>query len=370
MKYDTKMSLADLGLNAFFEAQMRDHEFPGGSLARVVAEYKEAYRVRGVNGEFLARVTGKHRFIATTREDYPAVGDWVSIEELPEEMAIIWGILPRKTLLKRKRSLSRKTTVSDGFKQEEQIIAANIDSAFIVESLDRDYNLNRLERYLVLVTEGNITPVIILNKADLIPQAELELRVSQIQGRLGSIHVIATSVIKDQGLDELRRYIETGKTYCFLGSSGVGKSSLINKLLGTEEIKTRAISLSVERGRHTTTTREMYFLETGGIVIDNPGTREVGITNADTGLNTVFNEINRLSRKCKYSDCSHSNEPGCAVLRAVAEEQIDRDQYDNYIKLKAESAFYSLTDVEKRNKDRKFGQFLKKAKTSLKNSYE
>ncbi|MDD5639353.1 MAG: ribosome small subunit-dependent GTPase A [Candidatus Pacebacteria bacterium] len=322
----------------------------GHSIARVIAEYKETYRVKDTNGEYPAKITGKQIFNAVKRKDYPAVGDWVVITIPDKEMAIIHEILPRKTILNKKYSN----------KQDVQIIATNIDIAFIVESMNRDYNLNRFERYLVLINEGNIKPAIILNKIDLISEAELNLRIKQIKDRFSNIDVIPTSTITEYGLNELINYIEKGKTYCFLGSSGVGKSSLINKLLGKNKIKTKEISNIKDKGKHTTTAREMYFLENGGIVIDNPGTREVGITTANIGIENVFDEIIALSKNCKYNNCTHTHESNCAVLKAIKEKVLDKEKYQNYIKLKKETEHYEMTDVEKREKNRKFGQFVKK----------
>lgn len=343
------ISLEDLGYNDIFESERNRLKLMGYPAARIITEYKEAYRVKSVDGEYLAKITGKQMFTATKREDYPAVGDWVVIEKLPKEKAIIRGILPRKTILKKKYS----------DKQENQIIATNIDIAFITESVDRDYNLNRFERYLVLAREGNILPAIVLNKVDLISDAELKSKINELKNRFKNIEIIPTSIITEQGLNELRDYIVKGKTYCFLGSSGVGKSSLINKLIGKNEIKTKEISFSTGKGKHTTTAREMYFLENGGIVIDNPGTREIGIADFEMGIESVFDEINSLSKDCKFSDCTHLHEPGCAVLKSTEEGKINKDKYINYIKLKKESDFYKMTDLEKREKDRKFGQFIK-----------
>jgi ribosome biogenesis GTPase / thiamine phosphate phosphatase len=349
-------SIEDLGYNKFFESARKRMGFSDYSIARVVAEHREAYTVRNIHGEYFAKITGKHMYTAVGREDYPAVGDWVAIAELEENRAIIRGILPRISILQKKYSN----------KQASQIIATNIDIAFITESMDRDYNLNRIERFLVLAEESKIKPVIIFNKIDLISEDELNFRMSQIKNRFHSVETISTSTITKQGLANLEKYITRGKTYCFLGSSGVGKSSLINKLLGQDEIKTREISVSIERGKHTTTAREMYFLENGGLLIDNPGTREVGIAGSDKGMENVFDEISLLSQNCRFSDCSHTNEPGCAVLKALNEEVLDRDRYANYMKLQKESEFYKMTELEKREKDRKFGKFIKKALQELK----
>lgn len=351
-----KVTLEDLGYNEFFKSSQKSLGLINYPVARVVAEYRGLYKVKNCEGEFFAKVTGKHMFAAVKREDYPAVGDWVAIDVLPENKALIRGILPRKTILKKKYSN----------KQENQIIATNIDTSFIVESMDRDYNLNRFERFFVLAIEGNIAPVMVLNKIDLISKVELDTRIKQIQSRFTSVTIIATSTRVEEGLDDLRSHIKMGKTYCFLGSSGVGKSSLINGLLQKDEIKTREMGLVTGKGKHTTTTREMYFLENGGLVIDNPGTREVGIADSEIGIEMVFNEISHLSKECKYSDCTHMHEPGCVVRKAVENEKLDKDKYTNFIKLKKEAQFYKMTNVEKREKDKKFGKFIKKAKDTLK----
>jgi len=350
------MELEDLGYNDFFESKRKSLELMNYSIARIIAEHKELYRIKNVNSEYPAKITGKQIFNATKREDYPAVGDWVAITMPDKEMAIIHEILPRKTILNKMYSN----------KQDIQIIATNIDIVFVVESMDNNYNLNRFERYLVLANEGKIKPVIILNKVDLISVEELDSKINQIKDRFNNIDIITTSIITEQGLEELINYIEKGKTYCFIGSSGVGKSSLINKLLNKSEIKTKEISDSTGKGKHTTTAREIYFLENGGIVIDNPGTREVGIADASSGIENVFDEIVSLSENCKYADCTHTHESGCAVLKAVGTKQLDEDKYLNYIKLKKESEFYEMSDAEKRGKDRKFGKFVKKSLEQLK----
>jgi len=349
------ITLEDLGFNSYHKNGTGDLDLSKYTIARIIAEYKEAYRVRSINGEYLAKITGKQVFLSEKREDYPAVGDFVLIDELSGGKAVIRKVLPRKTVLKKKYSS----------KEENQLIAANIDTAFIVESPDRDYSLNRFERFFVIAKVGGINPVIILNKTDLISEAELYAKTTEIKERFGDINLLLTSTVTEMGLDELEKYIVRGKTYCFLGSSGVGKSTLINKLLGKNEIRTMEISKSTGRGKHTTSAREIYFLKNGGIVIDNPGTREVGMGDSAAGIEDVFDEIILLSQKCRYTDCTHINEPNCAILEALKAGTMDEDKYLNYLKLRKETEFYEMNQVERRAKDRKFGKFIKKAKDEL-----
>jgi ribosome biogenesis GTPase len=350
------ITIQDLGYGPFFESNrigMGLDEFP---VARVISEYKESYRVKNDCGEYPAKVTGKQIFNAFSRENYPAVGDWVAINELNKEQAVIQALLPRQTVMKRKYS----------GKNETQIIAANIDVAFIIESVDRDFSLNRFDRYFALAREGGILPAIILNKIDLISHEELNSKTTKIQERFKDIVFIPTSVVTAEGLDQFRVHLEKGRTYCFLGSSGVGKSSLINKLLGRTATRTGDISSYSGRGKHVTTSRQMYFLEGGGMIIDNPGMRELGMTNADTGIDAAFDEISSLAEMCKYSDCTHINEPGCSVLSALKSGNLDAGKYENYLSLKKEAAFYEMTESERRKRDRKFGKFFKKRKKDFK----
>jgi ribosome biogenesis GTPase len=366
-----KIKIEDLGYDALFESSRHKLKLDGFSVARVVIEYRGAYKVRSANGEYLAKITGKQMFSASSREDYPAVGDWVAITELNAERAVIHGVLPRRTIIKRRYGDRNKA----GEKNETQIIAANIDVAFVVESVGRDYNLNRFERYFAIANDGGVKPAIVLNKIDLISKEELDLKMAQLKNRFSDIDIILTSAITNEGLNELKARISRGKTYCFLGSSGVGKSSLINKLLGENIIRTEDISFATGKGKHTTTNREMYFLpalrslgegaENGGIVIDNPGMREVGITDVGAGIDSLFDEITILAKQCKYIDCTHTNEPGCEVLLALRSGKLDEDKYSNYIGLKREAEYYGMTELEKREKDRKFGKFVKKAKKEL-----
>ncbi|MFA5291266.1 MAG: ribosome small subunit-dependent GTPase A, partial [Candidatus Paceibacterota bacterium] len=321
------------------------------TMARVIAGYKGAYKVKNSTGEYLAKITGKQMFEALSKEDYPAVGDWVEIVMADKENAVIQKILPRKTIIKRKSNN----------KNETQIIATNIDVAFVVESVDRDFSLNRFERYFALAENGGVKPAIILNKIDLLSAEGLDQKITELKNRFPRLDIIKASAVNNKGLDELKGYISKDKTYCFLGSSGVGKSSLINKLLNQTAIKTDNISSYSGRGKHVTTARQMYFLENGGVVIDNPGMREVGLTDVGKGIDTFFDDIAGLAQKCQYADCTHTHEPGCEVVGAVKSGTVDKDKYSNYLNLKKEAEYYEMNDVEKRKKDRQFGKFKKNA---------
>lgn len=336
--------LRQLGYDDYFEFAKNDLGFATSQVARVTARHRDAYTLRNNSGEFYAHISGKMLHNALSTDNYPVVGDWVIITELPEHEAVINDILPRKTVLE---------LPSAG---RGRIIAANIDTAFIVGSVDRDFNINRLERYYILVSSANIKPVIILNKTDLVTQEELADKISRISDRIRNTDILSVNTVNDDGFHTLLDYIQPYMTYCFLGSSGVGKSTLINRLLGVDEIKTGTINEKIMRGRHTTTRREIHIIPIGGIVIDNPGLREISVV----GTDSLSDEINVLSMLCKFTNCTHVNEPGCAVLPAVDEGRLDRDHYFNYLKMKKEKDFYDMTAYQKHVKDRKFGQMVKK----------
>lgn len=348
--------LATLGYNQFFEDSRLNLGIGVECIARVVAEHRGAYEIINLDGEFPAVVSGKLMLIASRREDYPAVGDWVVIKENTDNEKIIETILARQTLLRKKYS----------GKDEAQLIATNVGVAFIVESLDRDYSINRFERYIVLAREGDVRPVIILNKTDLIADDELDERVYQLKKRFTGVDVICTSTLTEAGVTDVSNFIMAGTTYCFLGSSGVGKSTIINKLLDQDIIDTKDIGVKTGRGRHTTTARQMYFMASGGIIIDNPGSRAVGIVGFSDDTKEVFIDINKYSKNCRFKDCKHINEAGCAVLGAIGSGDIDTMQYENYQKLRKETEHYEMSAYDRRQKDKKFGKLIKNAKDDLK----
>ncbi len=351
------MKLEDLGYNNTLEKFRIDNNLNGFEIGRVITEHKERYIVKTVNGEFDAEIIGNMRFTAKSRIDFPAVGDWVALTTFEPDFAVIHQILPRFSTIKRQ---------AVGQFAEIQIIATNIDCAFIVQAVDRDFNVNRLERYLTICNSSKVEPVIILSKTDLIDEVRLNEIVKNIHARIKNTPIIAISNETKSGYEEIFKFIEKGKTYCLLGSSGVGKSTLMNKLSGKTIMKTDAISLNTNKGRHITSHRELIVLENGGILIDNPGMREVGIADSASGLEITFDRIVSLSHNCRFKDCTHTSELGCVVLEAVENGEIDESSYENYLKMEREKAHFEATIAEKRNRDKQFGKMMKNYKKDMK----
>lgn len=350
------MKLEDLGYNEKFEKFRLDNNLDSFEIGRVISEHKERYIVKTDKGEFDAEITGNMRFTAKGREDFPAVGDWVALINYDPDFSIIHKILPRFSVITRQ---------AVGHTGEIQIIAANIEVAFLVQAVDRDFNINRFERYLTICYASKVSPVIVLTKTDLINDNKLAEITGTIQERIKNVPVVAISNETQDGYDALKKIIEKGKTYCMLGSSGVGKSTLVNNLSGRNIMRTDAISDSTSKGRHVTSHREMIVLENGGILIDNPGMREVGITDSSGGLEITFDRIVSLSKNCKFKDCTHTSEVGCLVLEAVEKGEIDKNSYENYLKLEREKAHFEATVAEKRNRDKQFGKMMKNYKKDM-----
>jgi ribosome biogenesis GTPase len=347
------MRLQDLGYNDQLEQFRKDHDLNGFEIGRVIAEHKERYIARTAENEYEAEITGNMRFTAKSREDFPAVGDWVALTTYGSDFAIIHKIFPRFSIIKRQ---------AVGQFGEVQVIATNIDYAFLVQAVDRDFNINRLERYLTICNSSSINPIIVLSKTDLINELQISGIMERIKDRIKDVPVIALSNKSQDGYDAVKKSIEKGKTYCLLGSSGVGKSTLLNNLSGRSIMRTDSLSQSTNKGRHVTSHRELIILENGGIVVDNPGMREVGIADSANGLETTFAIIVSLSRKCKFSDCTHTSETGCSVLEAVGKGEIDKASYENYLKMEREKAHFESTAIERRKKDKDFGKLLKNYK--------
>ncbi|HRD52090.1 MAG TPA: ribosome small subunit-dependent GTPase A [Flavobacteriales bacterium] len=350
------MTLDDLGYTDALERFRTEQGLEGYTVGRVVAEHRERYVVRTIDGDVEAEIIGKLRAEARDRMDFPAVGDWVALRVHEPGHATIHRVFPRSSAITRK---------AIGEYGGTQIIATNIDHAFLVQAMDRDFNINRLERYLTICHASGVRPIIVLTKTDLFGAEQVDELKEQVRARIAQVPIIALSNVTQDGCDAVRQIMEKGKTYCLLGSSGVGKSSLLNNLLGTETLRTGTISDSTGKGRHITSHRELFVLGTGGIIIDNPGMREVGVTDVEGGLELTFDRIAALAQDCKFSDCTHTTEIGCAVLAALQRGEVDEASYANYEKMKNEAAFFRSTLAERRKKDKEFGKMVKRYKKDL-----
>ena len=350
-----KMILEDLGYNLELENFRKSQKLDAFEVGRVISEHKERYVVKTSEKEYDGEIIGNLRFTAHHRSDFPAVGDWVAVSKYDDNKVLIHSIFPRKTIIERQ---------AVGKQGEKQIIATNVDYAFIVQSVDRDFNINRIERYLAICYTSNVSPIIVLNKIDLINDEELSGLVAKIEERIERVPIIPISNESQKGFEKLKLIIEEGRTYCLLGSSGVGKSTLLNNLSGKLLMKTNMLSTSTNKGRHVTSHRELIILEDGGILIDNPGMREVGIADSKEGLEITFNKIVKLSKDCKFKDCTHTTEVDCAVLKAVESGAIDKLSYENFLKMEREKEYFESTVAEKRKKDKGFGKMIKNYKKS------
>jgi len=355
------MKLDDLGYNDKLKKLRIENNLEDFEIGRVISEHKEKYIVKTEKGEFEAEITGNLRFSAKGREDFPAVGDWVALTIYDSNFSIIHKILPRFSII------SRQAVGQFG---EIQIIATNIDYALLVQAVDRDFNINRLERYMTICYSSKVSPIVVLTKIDLIDgQVKSEI-IESIHKRLNNIPVFAISNETLDGYESLKTKIEKGKTFCLLGSSGVGKSTLLNKLSGRTIMKTGTISQSTNKGIHVTSHRELIVIENGGILIDNPGMREVGIADTAYGLEVTFDKIIRISQNCKFKDCTHTSETGCLILEALEKGEIDESSYDNYLKMEREKSHFESSVYERRKKDKDFGKMMKNYKKDMnKNKY-
>ncbi len=326
------MNLQALGWNPFFEKSF--YIYSGKSLipGRISAEHKERYELFTEHGACWAETTGRFRYFAESRSEFPAVGDWVAAEYFPDNhIAMIHHILPRKN------RFSRKTA---GVRTEEQILAANIDRIFIVTGLDHDFNLRRIERYLILARESGTEPVVLLNKLDLCSDVDYKrLELKSISAHT-PVHVLSAKL--KNGVDMLKNFLRDNETSAFIGSSGVGKSTIINRLIGEDVQLTQTVSGFMDKGRHTTVRRELLILPGGGLLIDTPGLREIQLWSGEESLSDIFEDIAQIATQCRFRDCSHGKEPECAIQAALSEGSLDERRFLNYIKMQREIRFLQI----------------------------
>lgn len=333
----TKWGLTDSFKNEF------DAKYKQMYLGRVIFESQKIYKIITTGGEILAEVTGKYSFEALDKSDFPAVGDWVVLDrnETGSGHAIIHNLLTRKS------KISRKVA---GNRIDEQIIASNIDFIFICISLNKDFNIRRLERYLSIVWSSQAVPVVVLTKSDLCE--DIDDKMIQVENAAVGIDIHITSAINHHGTDIIGDYLTQGKTGAFIGSSGVGKSTLINSIIGEDLMHTSGLR-NDDKGRHTTTHRELIAIPSGGAVIDTPGMREIQILDIDESVDHAFRDIEDLISHCKFSDCQHNSEPGCAINAALKDSSLEESRYNNYLHMKKEIAFLNSKGDKKAMSERK-----------------
>jgi ribosome biogenesis GTPase len=342
----------DLGWNSFFASQLGPGDCEPYFPARIVGEQKNSYQLWGEAGERFGEVSGRMLHAAVERGDLPVVGDWVVARPRPGgDRATIHRILARRT--KFSRQVAGKRTA-------EQILAANIDCAFIVTSLNRDLNLRRIERYLTLTWQSGARPVVLLSKSDLCPDPARFI--AEVESVAPGIPIHAISAVTGEGLDIILNYLTKGRTGVLLGSSGVGKTTLINRLMGGTLLPVAPIRESDDRGRHTTTSRQLVLLPDAGMIIDTPGLRELQLWQSEAGLDRSFEDIRSLAARCRYNDCRHQTEPGCAVLKALDEGALPTKRLESYRKLQKELDHLSVRqDVFLRQKQKRKWKQIHKA---------
>ncbi len=332
------LTLEDYGWDSTLAEDFAPLAAEGFEAGRVSLQHNKIYMVYTAAGETWAEATGRLRYHAREAGDLPAVGDWVAVRRVGEEdKAKIYEILPRRSKFSRKAA---------GRETQEQIVAANVDTVFLVTGLDNDFNPRRIERYLIMAWESGAEPVVVLNKADLVEDAEEKKR--EIELVAPGAPVLLLSAKRGEGIEQLLPFTGRGRTVALMGSSGVGKSTLVNRLLGSDVQRTQEVRAGDERGKHTTTHRELFVIPSGGILLDTPGMRELQLLVSERGLRETFDEIEEVTLRCRFSDCRHENEPGCAIRDALAEGTLDAERYRNYLKMQAE-----MRQLETRQDQRK-----------------
>ena len=338
------MSLKQLGWNSYFDALWQDREQLKWLPARVISQQRGLWRVAGDFAETWAEASGTLRAGAEAGGDWPAVGDWVATEILRGGRPLIHKVLPRRSKFVRKVA---------GRRVEEQVIAANVDTAFVVMALDGDFNVRRLERYLAQCWESGAKSIVVLNKAD--NREDVAARIAEVECIAAGIPIFSMSARTGDGVDALDSFLAPGQTIVLLGSSGVGKSTLVNHFLRRDAQAVQAVRVSDSRGRHTTTTRELFALPAGALLIDTPGLRELQLWGATEGVERTFSDIEEMAAQCRYGNCGHTTEPGCAVQTAIAEGRLDEERVESWRKLEREQEFLRRKidpEAQKQEKER------------------
>ncbi|MBI1748727.1 MAG: ribosome small subunit-dependent GTPase A [Acidobacteria bacterium] len=331
------MKLETFGWNSYFASHFKQHAEAGFSVGRVVLEHKNFYRVYTEHGELWAELSGKLHYLATSRQDLPAVGDWVVIQILGnEDKATLHHILPRKSRFSRKVA---------GSPTEEQIVASNIETVFLMSGLDADFNLRRIERYVIMARASGANPVIVLNKSDLC--AEVAQRITEVESVAHNIPIRVISATQGSGLNTLQSFLSPGETVALLGSSGVGKSTLTNVLAGQPLQQVREVRYTDGRGKHATTHRQLILLPSGALIVDTPGLRELQLWVGEEGFKSAFADIAALAEGCLFRDCRHREEPTCAVKEAVKMGTLEASRFENYKKMEKELELLATLQVHK-----------------------
>lgn len=356
-RYNWGMDIRELGFDEWFQKEQKNLKKSDGSPARISAVDRDSYLIRNDTSEIRAELAGNFLYNIDSDMDMPCVGDWVNVQYFDNgTFAVIYELYPRKSFLHRKAA---------GKSKDSQAIAANIDTAFIVQSCDANFNIHRLERYIVMALDGRVNPVLLLSKKDLVTPDELSRMIESVQNAGILCTILPISSRTEEGMADLKALMETGKTYCLLGSSGVGKTTLLNRLIGQDIFETQEVREFDGKGRHTTTRRQLTVLDGGAMLVDTPGMRELGTLGMGDGIHESFVDAAELANDCRFADCTHTTEDGCALLAALSDGRLPRERYESYMKLLSEADFHELSYAEKRKKDKDFGRFIKTAKKQV-----